>query len=785
MQLADATLQLEQPNSVHTSIDGASVPAAFATWPLPVPVALAPMRTSSVHLHDFLCRAAFPAHIDIQHPTDQKLSRDFVTCSFSMHDVPSLAPDVTSSSLASSLRGGDAAAVNADQVSQRSAISPSHRKGCPTRSSETPAHDYVDHVGKDGTSTSTLCTSALPITEEVSTSAEVASLEAPAGGRRLEQQRSTGSPMPSALATEATSLPPAPSLHSQEFASADMDAMCTSSARTHAPSDALPEGAEPSYEFAPQLIAATSSAVLALPPPHTAPLPAVDVRAEPAGPGDLQSKTTDTAGAAVEPVSSQDAHLLSREMEESLSHSSRTSWLHAPDGTVRRTSSRECSLADLDSITHASVNACPQQQTTIVAERAEAGSNVETSPPTGLPIRLCSDAFLHNTPDSTLSRMSAARSQAPLLQDQRDSESVSPSPREPDTSVAASSMPAAAGQQVHIPDRPRPAQNGRGGMPLLSSSASSCQVPRSDLSMTITSQALYRPLHLRSNHSLQQQHSSSDADTTCTPSAAAAAPASRLLRRTGASLKRAIASSFHKVKSFTSRASSSRQQATGGDSLQSTRLHHEQQNRPPERVSFVPESALFKSIQESIQSLTDDECDPCEISHNAASDSERAETADVIDRLPRSGLRCSSTSASPSRIRVHNSTELDPLPLNSESQAPHFCASPEQSAPKQLPEIESLQGSIAGDATTVLPPDNATRLVTPRQASESLKQQQGDVGRPRLDVSPKNSPFRLRPGYADNQHQRSQGRRHAAAPQQRNVLKACFCGQLDQDEVSI
>lgn len=749
-----------------------------------------------------------------QYRLDKQISQISATSGSSMSGFLPSFPTFGTSFDHVSICSSNAAAVHAAalQAAQLTSTATPNAPRFSHASSAEQTHATTDDLADtDGSSTSRLlATTAVPRLEEDGTSDDSSAVPAVAP--------SCINPLPSQLANEMSALLHPPSLHPAE-SPAIMHAMLTSSAPASESADALPGIAASSHEATVPVVAvAVVSDSVPLDPPAQ-PFPALVAKvaggASAAGTDDLEGKSQSTA---LSPV----PHILSCEQEELSPHSSsHHSWVTAPEGAVTG-SSCGGSLADFDPITSATVTASPQSHYSVspvplaipAASAFQPGAALrhaaddDNADSSMLSVQLpdetsdvCADAaFACGAATSMLSRMSAANSQVALLQHQPGSEYAVPS--RPTAPFTVGNLAACAGQQPLVSPSVRHSLPSAGSIPQLSPSSEgpsgerTCRLA-SGAPITRTSNPLFRPLHNRTNS--RQQPSASTA-AAFSSAATDARPAGGLLRRTGSSLKRALSRSLHTVKSFAASRKSGVQQPTAGATLESSPRHGEQQRL--QRRSFVPKSSLFRSIQESILSITDDEGEHYE--HSAGPDAHltpSAVAADVVATMSESPLRGRLAPPAGGHA-VHRSADLEPFSVPAGLHTPHSRTTSAQSGPQLLPpspaalvgsqlsESVSSQGQSVTDASPALV-SPGVHLVTPGRVPMAHGQQAVSLlERPGDEELAQSAPLRSRHYYqgqrsADEQHQHVRGMRHASTLRRRSALAACFCGVLDQHSVDL
>lgn len=517
-------------------------------------------------------------------------------------------------------------------------------------------------------------------------------------------------------------------------------------------------------------------------------------------------------GGSHSPGTSCTQHVVPREQDAPSPRSSgHHSWVTAPEGGATG-SSCGGSLAEYDPLVFASPqalcsdsvvpHAIPATSQPIVAQasfptgisdttvfRRDGGSGapslLSAEPPDGGTV--FTDAFLAAT--STLSRMSAAHSQAPLLQTQAGCESASPShPSSPVTDAPRLAGAGAAQPLALTSDRARLALTDTGSMLQTSNDVALLSGTHSvgaagGFPVTSTSNPLYSPLKLPTTGSQQRQASTTaDAASSSSTRTGLRRSGSSLLQRTGSSLKRALVRSLHSVKSFARTPSDPN--ATTGATLERSPA---QSVQPLQRRSFVPKSSLFRSIQESIESIADSEHEGSDRACAVG-----AEAADAVATVSQSPLRSAPPGPGHS---VHRGGDLEPLlhptaglhtPRSRTTSARSQLLPPSPAAlvGSQLSESMSSQAQSATDASPALmTPGSGAHLVTPRRATVAHGQHDL-LDRAEYDKRVQSAP--LRPwdqhhGQRTFGDRRMQGGRHVSTLRRRSALAACFCGVVDQE----
>ena len=619
-------------------------------------------------------------------------------------------------------------------------------------------------------------------------------------------------PLTSQLGSEVSTLPHPPSLRADETHA--IPHAILSSAVVSVSDDAFPGSVGPSCEATVLAVASNSMTCShTADPPH---LPAHDVHD---GDGPVEAcrlQGSDQAAAHSLRMSLAQHGGVSGEQDASSPHSScQHSWVTAPEPAATG-SSCGGSLAEFDPMVLASPQS-PRSVSTVPLAMPTTNHSIVPqilSPtyiaePTALPLddgagdsslvsaelprgdlAITDASIAYSAVTSTLSRISAANSQARLLQSHAGIESISPS--HPSSPFTVASLPAAAGQsRARTPDRARLELEDAGSMPQLSTDTERLSGPRSCRVASgphvSTSNPLYRPLqHYKSGR--QQRQGSATADTPSSSSAATLKPAGSLLKRTGSSLKRALVRSLHTVKSFARTPSDPHPAA--GSTLGSCPPVGAQ---PLQRRSFVPQSTLFRSIQQSIQSITDGDGEHCDHTRTGP-DIHRTgspEVPQVVAGMSQSRLR-------PALPDPAHRADLEPLVPPAGLHTPHSRATSAQSqllppspaalVGSQLSESASSQAQSATDASPALmSPGHGAHLVTPGRVSVVHGQQVGNlIETADCDGRVQSAPLRSwaqHHGQCSTNDQRVQGRRHVSSLRRRSALAACFCGMLDQDRV--
>lgn len=407
----------------------------------------------------------------------------------------------------------------------------------------------------------------------------------------------------------------------------------------------------------------------------------------------------------------------------------------------------------------------------------------------GLPGRMCAEGVGQTGSGaiSDLSRMSAARSQFGLLQGQvtpGGDYPVSPSSRGSSASPPVSSTAADKNHQ--------PRHDARRQSTGTDQQAGPNSQRGSDISISSTKNPLFR----RDLQKSLKPRRASEGTAGEGKSAATARPGSRMLRRAGSSLKRALSRSFHTVKSLTVSSSTTDLSRSAPHSSGALVVDRRQ---PLLRCSFIPQSSLFRSIQESILSITDDEAEH-ENTHRAATyslDSHRAEAGDVVAAVGHSPLQAYAT---PSGAHaVHHSEDME-TPASGATclHTPHSRTTSAQSGPQLLPPSPAaLVGSQLSES--VSSHGHSANDSSPAKLSASHGQHTIIQGAPcvvsaghtqhvtELLGRPEDGEW-SRTVVRNRQHPRSSSHvdespvareRTYQSLQRRSALAACFCGMLD------
>lgn len=636
---------------------------------------------------------------------------------------------------------------------------------------------------------------------------------APSAEPLMEEDVGSGdvvfTPRPLQLAQDMSDLPHPPSPE-HDYAAVP-DSMLPSSAFTSMSVDHLPGLAASSQEVAAPAVAGVSSTVLSGRP--------TEIESQILSGGQCAIDEETVASPALDAIEHEESHACGIQGQLSPHSTSRHTWVTAAE---RSMTSSTCggTVTEQDALTTPDTVSTSQRSrhtlSPVLAFSAMSAMSTPkevdaplagASPPTlmkpveddsnedssllsaGLPGRMCAEGVgqTGSAAISDLSRMSAARSQFGLLQGQVTPGGDYPISLSSRGSSASPPVSSIAADKNHQPRHDAQRQ---------STGTDQQAGPNSQRGSDISISSTKNPLFRRDLQKSLKPRRASEGTAGEGQSAATARPASRMLRRAGSSLKRALSRSFHTVKSLTVSSSTTDLSRSAAHSSGASVVDRRQ---PLLRCSFIPQSSIFRSIQESILSITDDEAEH-ENAHRAAThspDSHRAEAGDVVAAVGHSPLQAHAT---PSGAHVvHHSEDME-TPASGATclHTPHSRTTSAQSGPQLLPPSPAaLVGSQLSES--VSSHGHSANDASPAKLGASHGQHTINQGAPSVvsaghtqDVTellgrPEDGEW-SRTVVRNRQHPRSSSHvgespvareRTYQSLRRRSALAACFCGMLD------